>query len=401
MSTIRIFASFLLALTASTALPESVNKQVTQIAGSNLCWGLKYSEEGFITDVVDNSEKGPELLWSYEYNEGSRYILQYGYFGADYQRFTDQPFYRTSTLNSDNLISKDKNENNYMWSTGEDFEYEYSDGRMVKMTGNEGIVIELSWTDGNLAQIVFLERGEEEGRISCSYTDIPAKGICQTFNSPLIFLLSYYTMQSVGPLAHGYYGLLSQNLLSEITISFSEKFMEEHYTDYEQTTIGYPVTNKKSRKYSYESDSGGNITTIMVNEEGRDLTYNLKYGYTDKKCCAPTIVYNKGTLSFHCETPNADYLYNIKSIDFNHGFRPNYDNHISLSQTYKIRVQATLDGWQDSDVAVATISWRNGRPVMEGFSSVTLNDDGNCDVNGDGTIDVADIATIIDSMAGK
>jgi hypothetical protein len=39
---------------------------------------------------------------------------------------------------------------------------------------------------------------------------------------------------------------------------------------------------------------------------------------------------------------------------------------------------------------------------MEGFSSVTMdNDEGACDVNGDGIVDVADIATIIDSMAGQ
>jgi hypothetical protein len=82
---------------------------------------------------------------------------------------------------------------------------------------------------------------------------------------------------------------------------------------------------------------------------------------------------------------------------------------VSLSQTYEIRVHATLDGYEDSDVAVATIGWRNGRPVMEGFSNVTMeaptnlppSEEAMADVNGDGKVDVADIATIISVMAGQ
>ena len=115
------------------------------------------------------------------------------------------------------------------------------------------------------------------------------------------------------------------------------------------------------------------------------------------KCAAPTIAYNKGKLVFNCETPGAECVYEIKCTDAGCGS----GSEVSLSQTYEIRVHATLDGWEDSDVAVATIGWRNGRPVMEGFSSITLDEDGNCDVNGDGTVDVADIATVISVMAGQ
>ena len=411
MKTIRIFVSFLFAFTTSTALPENVNKVVTQIAGSNLCWGLNYSEEGLITDVIDKSEKGPELLWSYDYNysrEGSHYILQYGYYNADNVLYEDSPFYRSSTLNSDNLISKDKNGNSFMWSTGEDFEYEYESGRLVKMTGEYGMVVELSWVEGNLTQMVFLEGDKEEGRISCSYTDIPAKGICQAFNSPLMLLLDYYTMQSLGPLAHGYYGMLSQNLLSEITISFTKEFAEKHSS---KKSYGgyYPITEKKSRKYSYESDTEGNISRIVANEEGKDLVYELNYGYTEKKCASPTIVYDRGVLSFNCETQYANYFYNIKCLDAHQGYLNYWERNIGLTQMYKIRVQAILDGYQDSDMTEATIGWRNGQPVMEGFSSVTMETptnlpplgEANADVNGDGKVDVADIATIISVMAGQ
>ena len=394
------------------AQPDTGNKLVTQIIGNDICWGLNYSDDGLMTSIVDNSENGPELLWSYNYYsqiEGSPYVLQFGYYNADYVEFyQDSPFYRISTLNSDHLISKDKNGNNYMWSTGEDFEYEYSDGRMVKMTDIlSKFVVELSWTEGNLTQIVFLVNNKEEGRITCSYADIPAKGICQAFNSPIMLLLDYYTMQSLGPLAHGYYGLLSQNLLSEMTISFSENFIEKHYpldplTHQPEVLSGgyYPITNKKSQKYSYESDSDGNITSITVSEGGNDRIYNLKYGNTDKKCATPTITYNKGELFFHCETPGAVYIYNIKCLDARH--YQGWESSVYLKQTYKIRVQATHDGYQNSDVVVTTIEWRNGQPVMEGFSSVTLDTGGgNGDVNGDGVVNAADIVKITNVIMGQ
>ena len=67
-----------------------------------------------------------------------------------------------------------------------------------------------------------------------------------------------------------------------------------------------------------------------------------------------------------------------------------------------ITVYATREGYDDSDVATATIGWRNGTPILEGFSSIKLEGiETNGDVNGDGTVDVADIATIISIMAGK
>ena len=115
-----------------------------------------------------------------------------------------------------------------------------------------------------------------------------------------------------------------------------------------------------------------------------------------KKCSTPTITYENGKLMFSCETPGAECVYEIKCSDTSSG----RGGEVSLSRTYEIRVHATLDGYEDSNVAVATIGWRNGRPVMEGFSSVTMDGaDGNADVNGDGKVDVADIATVIDEMA--
>lgn len=48
------------------------------------------------------------------------------------------------------------------------------------------------------------------------------------------------------------------------------------------------------------------------------------------------------------------------------------------------------------------IGWRYGRPVLEGFSSIELRaDESSADVNFDGAVDVADIASVISIMAAN
>ena len=64
-------------------------------------------------------------------------------------------------------------------------------------------------------------------------------------------------------------------------------------------------------------------------------------------------------------------------------------------------VYATKEGWQDSDRTTATLVW--GDAEVEGDNVIRLGGagGGGCDVNGDGMVDVADIATIISEMAAR
>ena len=163
--------------------------------------------------------------------------------------------------------------------------------------------------------------------------------------------------------------------------------------------VGTVYANPFSREFLDENTSFGIcLDLISCVNEGRSLYDYRWFIVPNEKCVTPTIAYDKDKLLFSCETPGAECVYEIKCSDASNG----RGGEVSLSQTYEIRVHATLDGYEDSDVAVATIGWRNGRPVMEGFSSVTMDGgDGNADVNGDGKVDVADIATVISVMAGQ
>ena len=125
----------------------------------------------------------------------------------------------------------------------------------------------------------------------------------------------------------------------------------------------------------------------------------VEYEEENRLCAAPTIAYDCGRLLLDCANPVEAECHAVITA----GSTGEYSgNSIHLTPTYTITAWATAEGYADSPRVTATVGWRNGRPVMEGFSSVTLEGDGlKCDVNSDGTVDVADIATIIDKMAAS
>ncbi len=104
---------------------------------------------------------------------------------------------------------------------------------------------------------------------------------------------------------------------------------------------------------------------------------------TGKKCAIPTIAFVDGKLTFTCETESVEYAYEVTNVDVKKG----HANEVAIDGIYKVSVYATKAGYEDSDVATLEFTLGAGS--------------GNCDVNGDGTVDVADIATIISEMATR
>ena len=75
----------------------------------------------------------------------------------------------------------------------------------------------------------------------------------------------------------------------------------------------------------------------------------------EKKCATPTISYADKRLTFSCETEGVEYVSEIKDVDI----KKFYDSSINLSATYEISVYATKSGYENSDVATATLVWTN------------------------------------------
>ena len=102
-----------------------------------------------------------------------------------------------------------------------------------------------------------------------------------------------------------------------------------------------------------------------------------------KKCATPTIAFVDGKLKFICETEDVEYVSEVTVADA----KKNYSSEVSLTGIYKVSVYATKAGYDNSDMATLEFALGSGGEV--------------CDVNKDGAVDVADIATIISRMAGK
>ena len=84
-----------------------------------------------------------------------------------------------------------------------------------------------------------------------------------------------------------------------------------------------------------------------------------------QKCATPTISYSNGKLTFGCETEGVEFVSDITDSDI----KKNYSSEVFLSVTYTVKVYAVKSGYQDSDVATATLCWIDKEPTTEGITN--------------------------------
>ena len=95
-----------------------------------------------------------------------------------------------------------------------------------------------------------------------------------------------------------------------------------------------------------------------------DVTINVSIlGGKEQKCATPTISYVNGKLVFDCETEDVVFHSSITDTDI----ASYLSKEISLSATYTITVYATKAGYENSDVATATLCWIDQQPSTEGI----------------------------------
>ena len=100
---------------------------------------------------------------------------------------------------------------------------------------------------------------------------------------------------------------------------------------------------------------------------------------TQGQCAMPTIALKGGKLIFECETPDVEFNYNITA----NGSKSGIGNYLSVTPSFTVRVYASKEGMEDSEMAAQVIYYKNG------------------DANGDGMISVTDIGIIVDIILGK
>ena len=90
---------------------------------------------------------------------------------------------------------------------------------------------------------------------------------------------------------------------------------------------------------------------------------------TVQKCALPTISYLKGKLTFNSDTEGATCQSTITDSDI----ASFSSNEVQLGVTYNISVYASKAGYENSDVATATLCWIDVEPKTEGITNSVTN----------------------------
>ena len=105
----------------------------------------------------------------------------------------------------------------------------------------------------------------------------------------------------------------------------------------------------------------------------------------ETKCATPTATLADGRLKLSCETKGVTYHY---EVSYPQNFKGEGEgDDVAIGQTIHLTLYATRAGLEDSDVAEYDLVIAGGSTARKG------------DVNEDGAVDVADIATVITIMA--
>lgn len=83
------------------------------------------------------------------------------------------------------------------------------------------------------------------------------------------------------------------------------------------------------------------------------------------KCEKPTIIYANGQLNFASTTDDVEFISEITDSDI----KKNYEATVTLTATYNISVYTTKTGYDNSDVATATLCWIDKEPTTEGITN--------------------------------
>lgn len=124
----------------------------------------------------------------------------------------------------------------------------------------------------------------------------------------------------------------------------TSEFLEE-LNMYSTLEMDGPVWKQKEGDYPYINDF-----------------WNNEPIHNENKCATPTISYLNGKLTFECETEGVEFKSYITDTDIS----VYTSSSIDLTATYHISVYATKEGFEDSDVATATLCWVDVDPYADG-----------------------------------
>lgn len=184
--------------------------------------------------------------------------------------------------------------------------------------------------------------------------------------------ISDYSFQKCSELKKVTFG---KNLKSIYNYAFANCPKLEYVYNYAETV---PTISANSFMDSYIEYAKLYVPATLLSEyKTTDIwkSFGYIYSITDgsEKCAKPTILYSNGKIIFNCETEGAECVATISDTDI----KTHYGNEISLTATYTVNVYATATGYENSDVASATLCWIDADPKTEntvnGIAQVRAN----------------------------
>ena len=149
---------------------------------------------------------------------------------------------------------------------------------------------------------------------------------------------------------------------SENPSAISGHFNNKHYLN---STLYVP----KGTKDKYMAAEGWknffNIVEMDINKMWNGKGDPYGNSQENNKCEKPTISYANGKLTFSSATPNAICQSTITDTDIS-SFS---GNEVQLTATYTVSVYATASGYENSDIATATLCWLDTEPKTEGMTN--------------------------------
>ena len=125
------------------------------------------------------------------------------------------------------------------------------------------------------------------------------------------------------------------------------------YPDY----ITLHVPEKSVTQYKNVSPWNTFYDVVPLDNNGTDIP-------GAPKCAKPSITYRKGQLVMNCATEGVEFVTDISDTDI----KQHHLSTITLSATYEIRVYATKSGYNNSEIATATLCWIEVEPQKVGFT---------------------------------
>lgn len=161
--------------------------------------------------------------------------------------------------------------------------------------------------------------------------------------------------------------ILGENLSDYTDISFSSIIKDIYVKRTAPASYTYSPFNSKTYLDATLYVPQGCVD-VYKNAEGWKSFWNIKEASGSAeipKCSKPIIHYSNGKIVFSSSTEGTTFISSITDTDITSYI----SDEIQLEVTYNINVYATKTGYDNSDVATATLCWIDVDPQTEGISN--------------------------------